>query len=317
MTTSTPQDIVSDTRVPSLPKACNSKRSGLRTIWAGCKSVAVGFVAALALTQGASADGIDKMYTPNGAYVGELEIIRDVKDHQGVEYAEFIFPALNMTLYLDPMAVYTSFPRDNYMLNEQIPFYGYWVDTSATRRYAAGNCRGGPRAAPDGSRYYVHGEVRWTNRSLTNNSFLIFTLDKSDCNGQFEPWLTSEDITKHNNGPVPPIHGQLDIIDQVISECQTAGDLNIQITGCSKLISHHEATLQDVTWALWNRAIIRCGGGFIVEDVIADFMTAVRLDPRDWQSYFRDVGVYKGAIDGRITAELASAVKTFAHNGCR
>lgn len=83
---------------------------------------------------------------------------------------------------------------------------------------------------------------------------------------------------------------------------------------CSEVISNPLAETQDLTYALWHRAYVRCGEA-PPQDIIADVMMSARLDPRAWQEQYS--GLYTGPVDGVLNAEMYETARLWVEGDCR
>lgn len=276
------------------------------------KTIALAFGVALAAP--AFADGVDPLYDQDGNYIADVEIVGDVFDRNGTEYARLDIRPLRLTLYVDPDAVYVLLDPNNHIIRNQTPFSGYWIgwdpDPDGTWR----RCDYGSTPDHAGRNHQLYGDLIWTNLSYSDNEGLVFAVDLGFCGDQVVPWATN--VSHQTNGGPGPVYDPWDL-NTVRDICGNASDLQERAVGCSRVIGHPEAPLGDVTWALWSRAYVRCGQSVVPDTaIIADLMTAVRLEPYTWQEYFRDVAGYAGPLDGRITYELYEAVGSYVANGC-
>jgi hypothetical protein len=278
---------------------------------------AVATAVVLSLTGPALADGVDPLYDQNGNYIGDVEIVGDVFNQSGVEFARLDIPSMRMTLYVDPEAVYVTLTQDNPIIQQQTPFYGYWIgwDPDPSGLWSA--CDYDTYPDHTGRQYRLYGDLVWTNLSLSNNWDLEFAIDIGHCGGPVVPWVTNQQY-QYNAPPPPPNNPasydpwDLNVLRDI---CGNDPDLTARAMGCTRIIAHPESSIDDVTSGYWTRAYVRCGS---VPDpeIIADLMSAVWLDPYTWQEYFRDVSGYRGPIDGQISYELVQSVNRYVVGGC-
>ena len=105
-------------------------------------------------------------------------------------------------------------------------------------------------------------------------------------------------------------------LDDSRETCGNNSNMKLRARGCSDIISNPLADIKDVTWALWSRSYVLCGT-VANNEIIADLMTAARLDPQDWQTYFKKVGGYTGKVGGKLNMELYEAINRYVKRGCR
>ncbi len=268
------------------------------------------FVMALALP--AAADGVYPLHDVSGAYLGDVEIYGDVIDQNGTPYAEFQMTSLGLVFYIPPEAAYVEMSQSNPILRGRTPFYGFWVGYRPEQSGPWQTCSRGVKVDPNGHRYGLWGDLRWTN-SMTPDGDLAFTVDLGRCGDQIRPWA------RHQPTPVAAprpsyVPRRLSVVQDV---CGNASDLAMRADGCSEVIAHPEATLDDVSGAFWTRAYVRCGGLASDLEVMSDLMAAVRLDTATWQQYYARIGFYSGPVDGRIGPALVAAVNSYVKDGCR
>ncbi len=209
--------------------------------------------------------------------------------------------------------------HDNPIIQQQTPFYGYWIgyDPDPSGKWAP--CDLDTYPDHTGRQHRLYGDLVWTNLSLSNDYDLEFAIDIGHCGGPVVLWVTNQTYQYNAPPPPPPPSGPMfDPWDfnTVVDICGNDPNSTARALGCTRVIGHPEATLEDVTWAYWSRAYVRCGSTPEPE-IVADLMSAVWLDPYTWQEYFRGAGGYRGPIDGQITYELVEAVNTYVAGGCR
>ncbi len=279
------------------------------------KSLTAAALAATLTTTAAMADGIDQMYDPNGTYLGELQLIGDVTDRFGGSYALFDFPSVGLNLYVPPEAVYVLMTRDNPIIANQTPFIGYWVGYAPQSFGTWAPCAAGHQVDHTGSVYDLYGDLRLTNLDLSPSGNLSFQIDLGFCGDSPQQWAVSEAFFEVAN---PPALGQpfWPDINEFIQICGNERDLTVRALGCSQVISHPEASDNQLSSAYWGRAYVRCAGATADEDIIADLVSAARIEPREWQVFYRDQGHYGGPIDGDVTFDLLDAIRSYVNAGC-
>lgn len=251
----------------------------------------------------AFADGVDKMYDYREGYIDEIEIVGDATFPNGETFAVFEMFDMQMRFYVPQDAVYVMMTADNPVISQQIPFEGGWVSTAAPGQERWSNCPGAPISDHNGQMRGVYGDLVWTNTRLENND-LYFSLQIGHCDDPVEDWAFNN--PSKNASP----------IEEAKEICGNESDLYLRALGCSDIIANPDATPQDVSWAHWSRAYVRCGDA-PQSDIVADLMSAVRLDPLEWQDYYQRVSGYRGPMDGQMNYQLHGAVTRFAGKGCR
>lgn len=270
--------------------------------------------AALAFASPAFADGVDPIYDQDGTYLGDVEIVGDVVDRRGKEFARLDIPSLRLTLYVDPRAVYVTLDPNNPIIRNQTPFSGYWIGWDPEPSGDWRRCDYGSYPDHTGQNFDLYGDLTWTNLSYSHQDDLVFAIDIGYCGDQIVPWVTN---VGHSTGGGPdPVMDPWDL-GHVRNLCGNAPDWQERVEACSRVIGHPESTVDDVTWGLWSRAYVRCGHGVPDAEIVADLMSAVWLDPYTWQEYFRNAGGYAGPLDGRVSYELYDAVGRYVTGGCR
>ena len=264
------------------------------------------FVASLIATGFARADGIDKMYDYRENFIDEFEIIGDVYSLDGQQWAMFEMKAMQMRFYLPPQGVYVQIDENNPIIRNRTPFRGYWTTTAPRGQERWGACPDSPQADHDGRARWEYGDAVITNNYLENGD-LYFSLEIGHCDDPVEAWAFN------NPALDQPI---LNTVAQSMEICGNERDLVERALGCSDVIAHPEAPLADVAWAHWSRAYVRCSTA-PKRDIVADLMAAVRIDPLDWQKYYRRIGEYHGPLNGQISNELYAAAEAFADRQCR
>ena len=254
----------------------------------------------------AGADGIDRMYDYRENFIDEFEIIGDVYSLDGREWAMFEMKAMQMRFYLPPQGVYVSVDPNNPIIRNRTPFRGYWVTTAPRGQERWGACPDSPQADHDGRAAWEYGEAVITNNYIENGD-LYFSLEIGHCDDPVEFWAVN------NPALDQPVGNSL---EYYVETCGNEPDVVERALGCSDVIAHPDATLTQVAAAHWGRAYVRCNSA-PKRDVVADLMSAIRIDPLDWQQYYRRIGEYHGPLDGRITPELRAAAQAFADGDCR
>jgi len=271
-----------------------------------------------ALAGAAWADGIDPVYSVDGVYMDDIEIMGDVRLPDGKEYAMLEMRNLNMRFYIDPDAIYVMMEDNNPILVNDTPFNGYWVSTVSLD---VGNWPGCDYYFEDheGFSRRAFGNVTWTNTGIADNGYeLEFLIDIGTCNSATQGWGVSRAALQMTAPPTaPPVMpvGRR-TIEQARETCGNEDDLTLRALGCSDMIAHPDATPGDVTWAHWGRAYVRCERA-PDQDVIADLVVALRQDTKEYQGYFQRVGTYSGPIDGVLRPEIFDSVTQFVEAGCR
>ncbi len=269
----------------------------------------------LACAGPAMADGVNPLYDMDGNYIGDVEIVGDVVDQTGTEYARLDVRSLRLTLYVDPDAVYVMLDPNNPIIRGQTPFSGFWIGWDPDPSGQWRRCDYGVYPDHTGRDHQLYGDLTWTNLRYSDHEDLVFAVDLGFCGDQITSWATNyagAADTGHGAAGMDPWD-----LDHVRDVCGNASDLQERAVGCSRVIAHPEATVDDVTWGLWSRAYVRCGQSVPDTEIVADLMTAVRLDPYTWQEYFRNAGGYAGPLDGQISYELYEAVGRYVTGGCQ
>ena len=143
----------------------------------------------------ASADGIDPLYDNVGTYIGDVEIIDDVVGTNGVTYARLDVPALSLSLYVDPDAIYVLLTRDNPIINDQIPFGGYWIGRRPARSGLWSACDFDSFPDETGTEFRSFGDLIWTNLRYSEEEGLIFAIDLGHCGDMPVRWVTNQQRT--------------------------------------------------------------------------------------------------------------------------
>ena len=252
------------------------------------------------------ADGINKMYDYRENVIDDFEIIGDVYSLDGRQWAMFEMKTMKMRFYLPPEGVYVTIDPNNPIIRNRTPFRGYWTSTAPRGQESWGACPDAPQADHEGRARWGYGEAVITNNYIENGD-LYFTLDIGHCDGPVESWAFNDPSRDQPS---------LNSVAHSMDVCGNESDLVERALGCSDVIAHPEAPLADVAWAHWSRAYVRCRTA-PKRDIVADLMAAVRIDPLDWQKYYRRIGEYHGPLDGRISHELYAAAEAFADRQCR
>ncbi|MGP6086450.1 hypothetical protein [Antarctobacter jejuensis] len=145
----------------------------------------------IALSTVASADGIDPLYDNDGSYIGDVEIIGDVVGTNGADYARLDIPALSLSLYVDPDAIYVMLTKDNPIINDQIPFGGYWIGRHPTRSGLWSECDFDSFPDETGRPFKSFGDLIWTNLSYSEEEGLLFAIDLGHCGALPVRWVTN------------------------------------------------------------------------------------------------------------------------------
>lgn len=261
----------------------------------------------VAFSSSASADGVYPLYDTTGNFLGEVEVLGDVTDRRGVVFAQLHIPALRILLYVDPDAIYVQMTRNNPIIQQQTPFSGYWIGYDPDSHGEWSRCRFGSTPDHTGQHHQLYGDLVWTNIEIAPDGELIFDIDLGHCGDPVDFWATNEPYIDDYSGPS---------LSAVRDTCGNHPDVRQRALGCSQMIGHPDATLKDVTGGLWTRAYVRCGSA-PDDEVLADLMAAVWLDPVEWQRHYQNIGFYGGPIDGRVSPDLVFGVQDYVANGCR
>lgn len=251
----------------------------------------------------ALADGVDKMYDYREGYIDELEIIGDIVFPGEGPYALFEMADMQMRFYVPPDAAYVQIDPSNPIISQQRPFEGGWVSTAAPGNERWADCPGAPVFDHEGQRRRVYGDLVWTYLGLEDGD-LFFKLQIGHCDGPVEDWAYND---PSKNMPT---------LTEATEICGNEDDLVLRALGCSDIISNPGATPQDLSWAYWSRAYVRCSDA-PMPDIISDLMSAVRLDTLEWQEYYQRVSGYRGPLDGQVNYQLHGAVERYANRKCR
>lgn len=103
-------------------------------------------------------------------------------------------------------------------------------------------------------------------------------------------------------------------IEAASEDCGNNDDVVARALACSEIISNPLADTRDLTYALWQRAYVRCGAA-PKQDIIADLMMSARLDPAAWQEQYSYV--YTGPMDGVLNAEMYEVARNWVEGDCR
>ncbi len=148
--------------------------------------------AMIAVATMAPADGIDPLYDNDGTYIGDVEIIDDVVGTNGVTYARLDIPALSLSLYVDPDAIYVMLTKDNPIINDQIPFGGYWIGRRPASSGLWSQCDFDSFPDETGADFRSFGDLIWTNLSYSEEEGLIFAIDLGHCGDMPVRWVTNK-----------------------------------------------------------------------------------------------------------------------------
>jgi len=278
-------------------------------------ALAVGLSGAVAMA--ATADGIDQIYDMEGNHMGEIEILGDVTMPNGVEYALFAAEEVQMFLFVDPDGVYVMMEEDNPVFTERRVYDGVWVSTEPVEQTHFPRCRS-PLTDDTGAVYPVHGTLKWTNYGIAPNGYQIeFEIELGVCEDIPGSWAYSAarmGYADDASGEAPA--NDLPPLDVARDTCGNEDDLELRAIGCSDMIANPEAGMEDVKWAYWSRAYVRCGRAAPNEDIVADLMAMTRIDVADAQGYFQGAGGYAGPIDGQLGMDLYDAIVRYVEGGC-
>ncbi|AZV78427.1 hypothetical protein EBB79_11410 [Parasedimentitalea marina] len=177
------------------------------------KNLGAGIGLSVFCTLPAYADGIDQMFTADGNYIDEIEVIGDVEVASGETMALLEMRAQHMKFYVDPDAIYVTMDENNPILTENKPFFGFWVSTQSPDISDWPNC-GYNVVDEHGTPYDAHGTLVWTNTDIAPNGYsLAYSIDIGICEKGQQPWAYSRaSIEMSPDAGVP--HG--DIPDQNI-----------------------------------------------------------------------------------------------------
>lgn len=107
---------------------------------------------------------------------------------------------------------------------------------------------------------------------------------------------------------------ELRSIQAATDACGSNADgLEARALACAEIISHPNAGIQDLTYALWQRAYVRCGD-VTIEDTVADLMMSARLDPEGWKQQYSVT--YEGSAEG-FHQVAYETLRPWAERGCR
>ena len=158
----------------------------------------------------AHADGIDPMFSIEGYYIDDLEIIGDVILPNGAEMVAFEMRNEHLKFFIVPEAAYVMIDANNPIIAQQTPFYGFWVSTQSVDI--------GNRPVCDyhvydeyGEFYLVHGSLVWTNTGLSKNYDLAFNIQLGTCAEREQPWAFSGAAIEMAAGGVP--HADVPALD--------------------------------------------------------------------------------------------------------
>lgn len=167
------------------------------------KNLAAGLVISTLSVFTAQADGLYQMFSGNGDYIDDIEIIGDVTLPSGQTMAALEMRNEHMKFFVDPEGIYVTLVENNPILTEQRPFFGYWISTQSVDI--------GDRPACDfevqdeyGAYYQVHGYVMWTNTGMTENYDIAFNIAIGDCGGGEELWAFNNAYFTLNNANAVP-----------------------------------------------------------------------------------------------------------------
>lgn len=139
----------------------------------------------------AYADGVDEMFTADGSFIDELEIIGDVIMPSGEMLVAFEMREQHLKIYIHPDAAYVTIDPNNPILVQQTPFHGVWVSTQSPDVGDWPICNWS-MFDEFGEPHAVHGTVIWTNTGIGANGYsLAFHIDLGTCDSRVSPWIYS------------------------------------------------------------------------------------------------------------------------------
>jgi hypothetical protein len=169
----------------------------------------------------AYSDGVDQMFTADGAYIDDIEIVGDVVMDSGEELVLLEMREQHMKFFVDPEAIYVTMDPNNPILTENKQFFGFWVSTQSVDVSDWSNC--GYNVVDDqGVPYDAHGTLVWTNTDIAPNGYsLAYGIDLGVCEKGQQPWAYSRaaiemspdagvphgDIPDQNNDTVTDANG--------------------------------------------------------------------------------------------------------------
>ncbi len=152
-------------------------------------AVSLGFSALCVMP--AYADGVDEMFTADGLFVDQLEIVGDVVMPSGEELALFEMRENHLKIYVNPGAAYVTVDPNNPVFLEQTPFYGFWISTQSpdTGDWPVCNWQ---MTDENGEIQPVFGSIVWTNTGIGADGYSIaFGIDMGTCDNPVAPWIYS------------------------------------------------------------------------------------------------------------------------------
>ncbi|OSQ51354.1 hypothetical protein [Marivita geojedonensis] len=139
----------------------------------------------------AYADGVDEMFTADGHFLGELEIVGDVVLPSGEEMTLFEMRDQHLKIYVHPDAAYVTMDPNNPIFTQQTPFYGKWMSTASPDYLDYPVCKWN-MTDENGEIQTVHGSIHWWNTGIGSDGYsLAFNLDFSTCDDLPSPWAYS------------------------------------------------------------------------------------------------------------------------------
>ena len=171
------------------------------------KNLTAGLTATALCAFAAHADGVYPMFTDNGNYFDDIEVIGDVNLPSGHEMAALEMRNEYIKLYVDPDGIYVMLEPNNPILTDKPPFFGYWISTQSPD---TGNWPICSTQVQDeyGNYHNVHGEVMWTNTGMTDDYNIAFNVVFSACDGSKDLWLFNNEYFVLNNASAVP-HGDI------------------------------------------------------------------------------------------------------------
>lgn len=149
-----------------------------------------------AFPSASNADGVSAVYTTDGRFIDDIEIVGDVTMPSGETYAVLEMMSEHMRFYVDPEAIYVTLDNNNPILTEQTRFQGFWLDQRTSDNTIWPACQ--TEAFDEfGTAYQAHGDLIWANTGIADNGYdLWFYIELGTCDSKPEAWGVSAAATE-------------------------------------------------------------------------------------------------------------------------